>query len=226
MTKPLTSERLLKRIDDMIEAKSLLKHPFYQKWNEGTLTLDSLRGYAKQYYHQVRAFPTFVSGVHANGDDVADRQVLLENLVEEEQGESNHPELWLRFCDALGLERQEVIGSEVLEETQDLIDTYRDVTKDASFVEGLAALYAYESQVPEVAATKIDGLKRFYGIDDKRGLRFFVVHGSLDVEHSDVTRRLVAKYAVDGEQDKALTAVDRSVDALWGFLDGVYAKYC
>ena len=226
-TEALTTERLLQRIDEIIEEKSLLKHPFYQKWNEGTLTLDMLRGYAKQYYHQVLAFPTFVSGVHVNGDNVADRQVILENLVEEEQGEDNHPELWLRFCDALGLEREEVIGSEVFPKTQEMIDTYRDVTKDASFTEGLTALYTYESQVPEISKTKINGLKQFYGIDSRQGLQFFLVHQSLDVEHSEVTRNLVAKYAgEDGEQDKALASAESSAGALWTFLDGVYERYC
>lgn len=221
-----TVDRLINRIDAIIKGKSLLDHPFYQKWNEGTLTLDMLRGYAKQYYHQVLAFPTFVSGVHVNGDNVADRQVILENLVEEEQGDDNHPELWLRFCDALGLDRQEVISSEVFPQTQEMIDTFREVTKDASFAEGVTALYAYESQVPEVSETKIDGLKRFYDISDRRGLQFFLVHKSLDVEHSEVTRNLMAKYLVGDDSEKALMAAERSADALWTFLDGVYERYC
>ena len=226
-TEPLTTEQLLQRIDAIIEEKSLLKHPFYQKWNEGTLTIDMLRGYAKQYYHQVLAFPTFVSGVHVNGDNVADRQIILENLVEEEQGDDNHPELWLRFSDALGLDRGEVMGSEAFPETTEMIDTYRNVTKDASFTEGLTALYAYESQTPAVSDTKIDGLKKFYGIDDRRGLQFFLVHSSIDIEHSDVTRKLVAKHAgEDVNQEKALVAAERSADALWTFLDGVYERYC
>ena len=225
-TTSLSRQALLAEIQSRIEAKSLLKHPFYQKWSAGELTLGSLRGYAQQYYHHVLAFPTYVSGAHANCDDLADRQLLLENLVEEEQGKDNHPELWLRFCDALGLDRRQVTDSEALPGTRNLIDTYRRITKDSSFAEGVSALYAYESQVPAVATVKIDGLRRFYGIEDRRGLRFFVLHKGLDVEHAAVTRGLIAKYASDGQsQNQALAAVDRSLVVLWGFLDGVHAEY-
>ena len=87
-----------------------------------------------------------------------------------------------------------MIESTPLPETTNLITTYRRLTKDNAFIGGISALYAYESQVPEVAGTKMDGLKRFYGIDDPQGLKFFIVHHSLDVEHSKVTRNLVAKY--------------------------------
>jgi pyrroloquinoline-quinone synthase len=174
----------------------------------------------------VLQFPTYVSGTHANCDDLPDRQELLENLVEEEQGPNNHPELWLKFGEALGLLREEMIESGQLPETTNLITTYRRLTKDSAFIGGIAALYAYESQVPEVAGTKMAGLKQFYGIDSPDGLRFFVVHHSLDVEHSKVTRNLVAKYAESEEAaEEALGAVDEATTALNILLDGVCREY-
>ncbi|MBI1884799.1 MAG: CADD family putative folate metabolism protein [Chloroflexi bacterium] len=223
---PPSSPDFVAELEEIIAGRSLLRHPFYQRWAEGKLTLDSLRGYARQYYHHVLAFPTYVSGAHANCDDLGDRQELLENLIEEERGEKNHPELWLRFGEALGLAREEMVHSEPLPETSALIETFRDITRNGSFPEGAAALYAYESQVPDVAATKIDGLKQFYGISDRRGLEFFIVHKSLDVEHSRVTRDLVVKHAQDEEtRDRAKAAARRAASALWGFLDGVYREY-
>src|SRR5213594_831659 len=222
----VTGQTLCDRIDALIADRSLLKHPFYQKWQAGELTLDALKGYACQYYHHVLQFPTYVSGAHANCDDLPDRQELLENLVEEEQGPNNHPELWLRFGEALGLTRPEMIESTPLPETTNLIATYRRLTKDSPFIGGIAALYAYESQVPEVAGTKMAGLKRFYGIDDPQGLKFFIVHHSLDVEHSKVTRNLVAKYGETEEsQEQATSAVDEATNALLSFLDGVQREY-
>jgi pyrroloquinoline-quinone synthase len=94
------------------------------------------------------------------------------------------------------------------------------VTKNASFAEAATALYCYESQVPEVAKTKIAGLKQFYGIDDQRGLQFFDVHIEADEWHAEVGREFVARY---GEQDReaVLATAQRCLDALWGFLDGV-----
>jgi pyrroloquinoline-quinone synthase len=37
---------------------------------------------------------------------------------------------------------------------------------------GLAAMQAYERQVPDVATAKIDGLKRHYGVEDRQTLTF------------------------------------------------------
>jgi pyrroloquinoline-quinone synthase len=217
---------LCDRIDAIIAEKSILKHPFYQRWQAGEMTLDELKGYACQYYQHVLAFPKYVSGTHANCDDLADRQELLENLREEEEGPNNHPELWLRFGEAIGLQREDMTGAEPLPETTALDESFRRITKDSPFIAGIAALYAYESQVPEVAGTKMEGLKRYYGVDSPDGLRFFVVHHSLDVEHSAVTRNMAARYAeTPGAEEIATAAVGEACDALWGFLDGCYREF-
>jgi pyrroloquinoline-quinone synthase len=214
------------RIDAIIAEKSILKHPFYQRWQAGEMTLGELKGYTCQYYQHVLAFPRYVSGTHANCDDLADRQELLENLREEEEGPNNHPELWLRFGEAIGLQREDMTGAEPLPETTALDESFRRITKDSPFIAGIASLYAYESQVPEVAGTKMEGLKRYYGVDSPDGLRFFVVHHSLDVEHSAVTRNMVARYAeAPGAEESAVGAVEEACDALWGFLDGCYREY-
>lgn len=210
-------------VDTLIEERSLLKHPFYQAWQRGELSLDTLRTYAAQYYHHVLAFPQYVSAAHAGCPDQADRQALLENLIEEERGDDNHPELWLRFGDALEISRPDVVHSEALPETRTLVDTFRDATKNGSFAQAATALYCYESQVPNVARTKIDGLKRFYGIDDKRGLAFFEVHIEADEWHAEVGRGFVDRYGA-ADRDTVLGTARRCLDALWGFLDGVYAR--
>lgn len=210
-------------VDRIIEERSLLKHPFYQAWQRGELTLDALRDYAGQYYHHVLAFPQYVSGAHANCPDQKDRQEVLENLIEEERGEENHPELWLRFSDALQMQRDDVEHADLLPSTVALVDTFKDVTKNGTFAEGATALYCYESQVPEVAKTKIAGLKEFYGVDNQSGLQFFDVHIDADEWHAEVGRNFVERYGNDpGERESVLATARRCVDALWSFLDGVY----
>lgn len=221
MTQPATS--IADEVDRLIEARSLLTHPFYQAWQRGELTLDALRDYAGQYYHHVLAFPQYVSAAHASCPDQADRQEVLENLIEEERGEENHPELWLRFGEALGLSREAIIESEIRPQTHHLVETFRDVTKNGSFAQAATALYCYESQVPEVAKTKIAGLRQFYGVDDERGLQFFNVHIGADEWHAEVGRNFVERYGGGPEeQEQVLDTARRSLDALWSFLDGVY----
>lgn len=205
---------------------SMLKHPFYVAWSEGKLSKSVLQEYAKQYYAHVRAFPTYVSAVHSHCEDLETRQLLLENLVEEEQGAENHPELWLRFAERLGVTREEVKNAELLPQTKASVARLKQLTQSEDYREGLAALYAYESQIPEVAQTKRAGLKEFYGIDDERGVSFFRVHESIDLLHQQVERRILAKECkTPDDQDRVTAAASAGAQALWSFLDGVTEAY-
>src|SRR5439155_20979030 len=71
-------------IDGKVADRAMLKHPFYQAWTEGRLTLETLRAYARQYFHHVEAFPRAVSAVHSICPDRNGRRMLAENLAEEE----------------------------------------------------------------------------------------------------------------------------------------------
>jgi pyrroloquinoline-quinone synthase len=205
-----------------IAARHLLDHPFYQRWSAGELTRGELQEYARQYYHYALAFPTFVSGMHAKVDDLETRQLLLENLIEEEHGPENHPELWLRFCEALGLDREEVKSGAMNASTRALVDTMRHSAREGELHEGLASLFAYESQVPSVAKTKIEGLGKWYGIDAARDIAFFSVHIDADVMHSQTSSDLLERLCDDEAKcGAAEAATQRTLDALYGFLDAV-----
>ncbi|MES1157443.1 MAG: CADD family putative folate metabolism protein [Alphaproteobacteria bacterium] len=210
------------RIDAAVAARSMLTHPFYQAWEEGALTREALAGYAKQYFHHVEAFPRAVSAVHANCPDARGRRLLAENLAEEEglgEGKDDHASLWLDFADAMGADEAAVRATAVNAETQDLIDAFRDLSR-ASYASGLGALYAYESQLPAIASTKIKGLVERYGVSDARALRFFTVHEAADVEHSAVCRELIEALPAD-EREEALQAACSLLEALLRFLDGM-----
>ena len=98
-------------LDGQLDEMHLLKHPFYQAWSAGDLGVEKLQFYAKEYYSHVAAFPRYISSIHSLCSDIKSRQILLENLIEEEKGEENHPELWLRFAEGLGVKRQECQSS-------------------------------------------------------------------------------------------------------------------
>src|SRR5437879_13248971 len=92
----------LDEIDKNIAAKHLLKHPFYLAWTRGELSREAFADYARQYYHHVVAFPTYLSAVHAKCADQATRKQLLSNLIEEEARSPNHPALSHKFAEAPG----------------------------------------------------------------------------------------------------------------------------
>src|SRR5437764_10360174 len=115
-------------IDAKVEQRAMLKHPFYQAWTEGRLSLETLRAYARQYFHHVEAFPQVVSAVHASCPDRGGRRMLAENLAEEEgieAGKQDHASLWLMFARGLGEDEEAVRAQGLNPETQALIDTFR-----------------------------------------------------------------------------------------------------
>ena len=212
----------LDKIDSDISEKHLLKHPFYLAWARGELSKEALTDYAKQYYHHVAAFPTYLSAVHAKCDDQPTRRQILFNLIDEEAGSPNHPELWKQFAMTLGVVD---IDAERQQETKNLIETFRSVCGNESTAEGLAALYAYESQIPAICESKIDGLKKHYGFNDPKGYEYFSVHIEADKEHSAAERQMLSANLDDRNLDTVRTSVNRVLDALWEMLSGVCRRH-
>jgi pyrroloquinoline-quinone synthase len=215
----------LNEIDNDIASKHLLKHPFYLAWTRGELSKQALADYARQYYHHVAAFPTYLSSVHANCDDQDARKQLLNNLIDEEAGSPNHPELWLRFAQGLDLSEADVQCSEKWTETKNLIDTFRAVCRDRSTVEGLAALYAYESQIPAICESKIDGLKKHYGFRNPEHYEYFSVHVEADREHSAAEREILRPHMGERDFQFVKASVNHVLDALWEMLSGVCRRH-
>jgi len=212
-------------IDSQVAERAMLKHPFYQAWTEGRLPLDTLRAYARQYFHHVEAFPRAVSAVHSACPDRDGRRMLAENLAEEEgldAGKQDHASLWLMFASGLGESEKGVRAQDLNPETQALIETFSKLSR-RSYASGLGALYAYESQFPGVASAKIEGLVDRYGIGDEETLRFFRVHETADVEHSNICRTLLDRLPAE-ERAEAVAAGEELAGALWNFLSGVEAR--
>ena len=84
---------------------------------------------------------------------------------------------------------------------------------------------SYESQIPQVALTKREGLKKFYGMDEERAVSFFRVHETADLVHRQVERDILATVTDTDRQERILAAAETSAKALWHFLDGVQEAY-
>ena len=215
----------IKLLEKDIKEKHLSKHEFYQLWNDGKVSMEALKGYAQQYYKFVSDFPRFVSRVHSNTPYEEERMRILENLNEEENPKLPHSELWLRFADGLGLERNEM-DAKMLPETKKMIAEMQKLSS-SDFLEGAAALLAYESQIPEIAKLKMNGLKNHYSLKNKRALEFFTVHSKVDVEHQKVWKKIIARHAKTKEQKiRVRKALNKSLKAMWTMLDGIYREYC
>ena len=213
-----------KKLNQKLDRYHLLKHPFYEIfWNEGKLTRKIIKDYAEQYYQHVKAFPRYISATHSICDDIEKRKILLENLQDEENADGDHPKLWKNFAKAMGTDITKIDQIEPDWFTKDMIDNFFSQAR-SSYAEGLASLYTYERQIPEIAETKIQGLKRFYGVNSKEGLEFFEAHKSADVIHRAECEKLLDGLTIE-EQEKAEKASLLTARYLWNFLSGMTSKH-
>ena len=212
------SKELNKKLDEY----HLLKHPFYKSWNEGKLTREIIKDYAEQYYQHVKAFPRYISATHSICEDLEKRRILLENLQDEEK-RIRSPNSLENFALELGANVEKIEEVKKYSFTKDLIDNFFKNGR-SSYAEGLGLLYTYERQVPEIADTKIRGLKNHYGVNSKKGLEFFEVHKKADIYHREACEKLLDGLSKN-EQDKAEKAALSTAKYLWNFLSGMAAKH-
>lgn len=143
------------------------------------------------------------------------------NLREEQSEPKAHPELWLDFAAGLGLEREAVAGEANHPAARAIVSVFEGLAQTSAAC-GLAALYAYESQQPEVSRQKADGLRHLYGIDDPETLAYFEVHAEADLRHREGERKALQRCLSDGaDPEDVLQAAEQALDAYWGLLDGI-----
>jgi pyrroloquinoline-quinone synthase len=133
-----------------------------------------------------------------------------------------HSELWLDFLEGMGGTR--TAFNEPIPEVRALVETFHSIARNGRPEEVLAAFYAYESQVPRVAAEKARGLRERYGADEKT-CGYFTLHTTADVYHSRVWKSELSK-AVEGDAgaaDRALDSAEHAAKSLWAALDGIEA---
>jgi pyrroloquinoline-quinone synthase len=157
-------------LEGQLEEYDLLRHPFYQAWSDGVLTRNDLEEYAAQYYHQVAAFPTYLSALHSKLPDGMLRRAVLKNLSDEEISGVPHSELWLDFAEGVGADRESIRTRRPIALIEELIDTFRSLSRSPAGA--VAAFYAYESQVPRISREKARGLRKHYGAN-ARTCRYF-----------------------------------------------------
>jgi len=208
---------LIKQIDKIIEERSLLKHPFYQMWSDGKLTLDSLAGYSKEYFQLVKVVPSLMTPII----EKAPNSVVGE-LIENQQEEFTHINSWIKFAKELGVSEEKLIQYNGLEKTRKAISELSELMN--SFEGGACAMYAFEKEIPKISQTKLDGLKEYYGMSDIESTEYFKLHTEADIRHAASWRNILEKTSTN--QDDLIQIADKSISAQHLLLDSCYEAYC
>ena len=209
---------LIQRIDKMIEEQSLLKHKFYVMWNEGKLSMESLSGYSKEYFQLVKAVPAFVNQIMEKSPSE-----LQSKITSNRDEESEHIEPWVKFATALGVSQNELRNYGGLDKTKQAVSNLSCLMN--SFEGGAAAMYALEQEIPKISLSKIDGLRKFYGLSEDDAIEYFRLHAEADIRHAALWRKILEKTSPSKENDLAEIA-NKSLAAQNLLLDSCYDAYC
>ncbi len=202
-------ELLERELSGVLAGRRLLDHPFYRRWERGELEAAELAAYAAQYRHLEAALPELLGGVAAGMDAGPGRDAVLQTLADE-VGPPSHLELFDGFAAAVG-----AAPAPPAPATAALLALQRRQVAEGAAT-GLAALLAYELQVPEVAASKAEGLRAHHGLGAE-DTRFWDLHAGLDVEHA--VWSLDALASLDADPARVVDSARQAAAGWWAFLD-------
>jgi pyrroloquinoline-quinone synthase len=211
----------LNKLDQLIQSRSILDHPFYIAWRNGELSPDQLATYARVYYPHVAEFPNYLRIALESVEDETVRAELETNLDDELNHPKAHSELWLDFAAGVGAARERLASEARHPAAENIVSTFERLSSNGTGG-ALAALYAYESQQPEVARQKSDGLQALYGVQDPETLAYFEVHVETDIEHCQGERKALERCLENGTSaEQVLASAAQALDSYWGLLDGI-----
>ena len=208
---------IIKKIDEMIEERSLLKHPFYQMWSDGKLTQESLAGYSKEYFQLVKAVPLFMTPIIEKAQDT-----VVSELISNQQEESDHIKPWINFAGELGISEDELVSYSGTSKTRKSVSDLNELMN--TYEGGACAMYAFEKEIPKISQIKLDGLKEFYGLTNDEATEYFKLHTEADIRHAASWKNILETSSTD--QSNLIEIADKSISAQNLLLDSCYEEYC
>jgi pyrroloquinoline-quinone synthase len=195
---------------EAIVGRRLLTHPFYRRWEAGTLTEGELAAYAEQYRHIERELPVTLAAIVEALPAGHARDLVAANLADELGTPEPHAQLFESFALAAGA----TPDAPATPSTAALLAVVRTTAANDP-VAALAMIAAYEVQAADIAASKGDGLRRHYGFDEQ-GTAFWDVHATQEVDHAGWS--MEALTALEADHCVVQAAATVSADSWWLFL--------
>lgn len=228
----IATQDLVKQLMDMVEREHIMNHPFVDRFKNGTITKEQLKGFARQFYFvgpKPNPRPHCAVYAHAPEDEDIDRlyfdEVLLEEATGKESGTSHHLIPYFTFCEALGISKEELKATDPLPETQAMNYWRFYHPMQGNWLEGIVGICFIEAASSRRNDIILESLIRDFGF--KKGspeLTYWETHASeIEEGHGDIGPVVINKYATtEFMQERVWQAVRSSIDLQWLAFDGVY----
>jgi pyrroloquinoline-quinone synthase len=205
-----------------------INHPFCVKLVRGQWSVGQLQAWAKQDFHakvQTLRNDAYIVANAPTLDELQEQmKVLLSESGEDLAGGKypSHPELWLRFCEGLGLQRQDVMHSETSPLMQVVLDAERYKSMKQTVGDLPANLRVGEKINALVHPIWAEALRDHYKVPSE-SLEFFTAHGEADQDHGKLGEQIVLRRAQSFEAQSAIWRHLKSSQAKqWVTYDAFY----
>ena len=207
-------------------------HPLGKCLLDGQMTPDEMRFLATQEYYYYASTTWWNAFKLANSDTLSQQRLLHGPLLEElgtdlleDSGTPAHAELFLQYCESLGLKREEVLGATIVPSVVVAVTELLRIARERPQFEFIACSnLVIEKMRPAFYRKLLDTFSVNYAWVPTWGLKFYEVHATSDVGHATLGRRLVASYLDSKrDQDAIMSAVLRSLCLRYVMYDGIFA---
>lgn len=189
--------------DEAIARHALLGHPFYRAWSAGTLPVDALKDYAREY-------GAFIATIEAGWRRLGETEIA--------RHEAGHAKVWSEtFAAPLGT----AVGAPRAAQVARLVATARECF--ATPAGAIGSLYAFEAQQPATAKSKLEGLDAHYATLPRTCGDYFRLHAGDYDETTILTGRMAT--LEEAQSADVVAACRRMSEALYGALTGIHAPY-
>jgi pyrroloquinoline-quinone synthase len=184
-------------------------HPFFDRLERGEVPKDVVQRWASQFYPWLACVPLAMAErfSRCSWESRFDpyRRMILDQLVEEAgdpKGKTtSHPELWLKFCEGLGMTRESVIGTPLLPSTLVAIDDFLYINREVPFY--ISAAGSSEPPNVELCQRLLPSFRSHYKVDEDH-LEYYALHVTADEDHSRWVGQMVADFASTPEIRKEM----------------------
>jgi pyrroloquinoline-quinone synthase len=179
-------------------------HRFFADVERGTAPKPLVQAWVAQFYPWLACVPIAMAERFSNcpWDVKFDkyRRMVLDQLVEEagdpKGKEPGHPELWLRFCEGIGVPRATVHATPLLPSTMVAIDDFLYTNRLHPFY--ISAAGSSEPPNVDLCARLLPSFRKNYHVPEEH-LEYYRLHVTADVEHSAWVGEIVADFATTPE---------------------------
>ncbi|HZY92951.1 MAG TPA: iron-containing redox enzyme family protein [Thermoplasmata archaeon] len=175
-------------------------HPFFAEVERGTAPRPLVQRWVAQFYPWLACVPLAMAerfsrcSWEARFDPY--RKMILDQLVEEAGDPKGkmpgHPELWLQFCEGLGVRRATVLETPLLPSTMVAIDDFLYLNREVPFY--VSAGGSSEPPNVELCARLLPAFRAHYKVPEEH-LEYYRLHVTADEEHSRFVGQMVADFA-------------------------------